>query len=304
MKEVFTMWRHTQMVVLVALSAAIYAAVLIPFKGFAIVPGFTEIRPANVLPFVFGLLFGPAGAWGAAIGNLIGDFFGTLGVGSIPGFIGNFFMGFLPYKMWHTFFRRGEDAEPNVNSGKKLVVYAAIVILASAICANWIAYYTDVVGMMPFAALGAIITVNNSIAGIVLGPFLLLVLYPRIKRWGLLWTDIMEPEEVSESRVQTLGNVLMWVGGLGGLIAGLVLGLGIYDQGLAAAGFESGGAGSLGVGLGMVPFFALVIVASFMLGGRAQVLDAEETVTSGGRESRVHQDPPEEGHGADRGISM
>ena len=27
MKEVFTMWRHTQMVVLVALSAAIYAAV-------------------------------------------------------------------------------------------------------------------------------------------------------------------------------------------------------------------------------------------------------------------------------------
>ena len=34
MKEVITMWRHTQMVVLVALSAAIYAAVLIPFKGF------------------------------------------------------------------------------------------------------------------------------------------------------------------------------------------------------------------------------------------------------------------------------
>ena len=40
MKEVFTMWRHTQMVVLVALSAAIYAAVLIPFKGFPIIPGY------------------------------------------------------------------------------------------------------------------------------------------------------------------------------------------------------------------------------------------------------------------------
>ena len=50
MKEVFTMWRHTQMVVLVALSAAIYAAVLIPFKGFVLVPGFTELRPANVFP--------------------------------------------------------------------------------------------------------------------------------------------------------------------------------------------------------------------------------------------------------------
>src|SRR3712207_9378038 len=85
MKEVFTMWRHTQMVVLVALSAAIYAAVLIPLKGFPIIPGAIEIRPANVFPFVFSLLFGPAGAWGAAIGNLIGDFFGTLTVGSIGG---------------------------------------------------------------------------------------------------------------------------------------------------------------------------------------------------------------------------
>ena len=90
MKEIFTMWRHTQMVVLVALSAAIYAAILIPFKGFPIVPGAVEIRPANVIPFVVGLLFGPAGAWGSAIGNLIGDFFGTLSPGSIGGFVVGF----------------------------------------------------------------------------------------------------------------------------------------------------------------------------------------------------------------------
>ena len=50
------MWRHTQMVVLVALSAAIYAAVLIPLKGIPLVPGFIEIRPANAFPVVFGLL--------------------------------------------------------------------------------------------------------------------------------------------------------------------------------------------------------------------------------------------------------
>jgi energy-coupling factor transport system substrate-specific component len=98
MKEIFTMWRYTQMVVLVALSAAIYAAVLIPLKSFPIVPGFIEIRPANAFPIVFGLLFGPAGAWGSAIGNLIGDFFGTLSLGSIAGFVGNFFLGLLPYK--------------------------------------------------------------------------------------------------------------------------------------------------------------------------------------------------------------
>ena len=281
MREVLTMWRHTQMVVLVALSAAIYAAVLIPFKGFTIIPGFTEVRPANVFPFVFGLLFGPAGAWGAAIGNLIGDFFGTLGPGSIAGFIGNFFLGFLPYKMWGSFFRRGENMEQNVNSGKKLAVFIAIVILASAICAVWIAWFNDLIGFVPFAALGSIITVNNAIAGIVLGPILLLVLYPRVKRWGLLWTEIMHPEEVSASRLQRLGNLLMWVGGLGGLIVGLALGLGLYEQGLAAAGFATGGAGSVGIGIGLIPFLILIIVASFMLGGREQVEAAQEEVDSG-----------------------
>ena len=275
MKEIFTMWRHTQMVVLVALSAAIYAAVLIPFKGFTIIPGFTEVRPANVFPFVFGLLFGPAGAWGAAIGNLIGDFFGTLGLGSIAGFIGNFFLGFLPYKLWGSFFRRGENMEPNVNSGKKIGVYAAVTILASAVCAVWIAWFNDLIGFVPFAALASIITVNNAIAGLVLGPVVLLVLYPRVKRWGLLWTEIMLPDEVPAARAGTLGNILVWVGGIGALVAGLALGLGLYDQGLAAAGFATGAAG-LTLGLILIPFLVLIVVGSLMLGGREQVEAAEE----------------------------
>ena len=288
MKEIFTMWRHTQMVVLVALTAAIYAATLIPTQFLPIIPGFTNIRPANVFPFVFGLLFGPAGAWGAAIGNLINDFFGTLGLGSISGFVGNFFLGFLPYKMWHTFFRRGENMEQNVNSGKKLAVYIAITILASVVCAIWIAWFNDLIGFVPFAALASIITVNNAIAGLVLGPILLLVLYPRVKRWGLLWTEIMTPDEVSASRFQRLGNVLMWVGGIGGLVVGLALGFGIYQQGFAAAGFapNAGGAGGLTIGLALLPFLALIVIASFMLGGREQVEAAQETIAAEGEGSR------------------
>ena len=40
MKEVFAMWKNTKMIVLVALTAAIYAAILIPFKAIPIIPGF------------------------------------------------------------------------------------------------------------------------------------------------------------------------------------------------------------------------------------------------------------------------
>src|SRR5690625_3317878 len=101
MREVFTMWRHTNMVVLTALSAAIYAALLIPFQSIPIIPGHASLRVADIMPAALGLLFGPAGAWGAAIGNLIGDFFGTLSPGAIGGFVGSFAFAYLTYKLWN-----------------------------------------------------------------------------------------------------------------------------------------------------------------------------------------------------------
>jgi energy-coupling factor transport system substrate-specific component len=275
MKEVFTMWRHTQMVVLVALSAAIYAAVLIPFKGFTIIPGAIEIRPANVFPVVFGLLFGPAGAWGAAIGNLIGDFFGTLTLGSVGGFVGNFFLALLPYKIWSTFFRRDENMETNVGSGKKFGVYIAVVILASTVCAVIISWWVDLLGLAPFVVFLALIVFNNAIMGGVLGPILLLALFPRVKRWGLLWTEIMEPEEVSSPRLSRTGAILVWVGAIGSVVVGLILGL------------SQQAPGGLGIGLGLIPFLILILVGSFMLGGREQVEAVEETMAAEGEESRV-----------------
>jgi energy-coupling factor transport system substrate-specific component len=275
MKEVFTMWRHTQMVVLVALSAAIYAAVLIPFKGFPLVPGYIEIRPANAFPIVFGLLFGPAGAWGAAIGNLIGDFFGTLTLGSVGGFVGNFFLALLPYKIWGTFFRRDENMETNVGSGKKFAVYIAAVILASTVCAVIISWWVDLLGLAPFVVFLALIVFNNAIMGGVLGPILLLALYPRVKRWGLLWTEIMEPEEVSSPRLSRTGAILVWVGAIGSVVVGLILGLAQQAP------------GGLGIGLGLIPFLILILAGSFMLGGREQVEAVEETIAAEGEESRA-----------------
>ncbi len=276
MKEVFTMWRHTQMVVLVALSAAIYAAVLIPFKGFPIVPGYIELRPANAFPIVFGLLFGPAGAWGAAIGNTIGDFVGgTLTVGSIGGFVGNFFLALLPYKMWSVFFRRDENMEENVDSGKKFGVFILLVILASAVCAVIIAWWVDLLAFFPFAVFFALIFFNNAVMGGVLGPILLLALYPRVKRWGLLWTEIVEPEDASSSRLQRTGAILVWVGAIGAVVVGLILGLAEQAP------------GNLGVGLGLIPFLLVILVGSFMLGVREQVEAVEESMAAEGEESEA-----------------
>ncbi len=197
MKEIFSMWKSTKMVVLVALTAAIYAAVLIPFKAIVLIPGVTELRPASAFPVVFGILFGPAGAWGAAIGNLIGDFFGSLGLGSIFGFIGNFMFAYTAYVIWHYI----GDNVPKLDSGFKYVKYIIAGLGGSLACALIIGYGLDLMGMVPYAALGTIIALNNSIPTIILGIPLLMVLYPRIKKWNLLWTDII-PEEVPEPTVK------------------------------------------------------------------------------------------------------
>src|ERR1051325_945767 len=98
--ELFAMWRNTRMVVLTATCAALYAAILIPFKAVQVITGITEFRPANALPVVISFLFGPAAAWGAAFGNLIGDFFGGLGPGDLFGFFANLLYGLVPYLVW------------------------------------------------------------------------------------------------------------------------------------------------------------------------------------------------------------
>ena len=90
------MWDNTRLVVFTAICASLYAAILIPFKVLPIIPGVTELRPANAVPVICSFLFGPAAAWGAAIGNVIGDFFGGIGPGDVFGFWGNFLYGLAP----------------------------------------------------------------------------------------------------------------------------------------------------------------------------------------------------------------
>lgn len=262
MKEVFRMWRSTKMVVLVALCAGLYAAILIPFKGFVIIPGITEFRPASALPVALGLLFGPAGAWGSAIGNLIGDFFGSLGVGSIFGFFGNFMFAYVPYKLWMNLgLVNKDDLEPDLRSGKKIFAYIVSTLGGACACALFIAWGLEILGMVPFAALGTIITLNNTLPSIILGIPLTMVLYPRIKKWDLLWTDIMPEEDLPQiNRKSRTGAILMVISIIIGLGGGLALAFGA-GQALVGEG-SAAGIASVGIvsGIGILG----VILSSFM----------------------------------------
>jgi len=207
------------MVVLTAITAALYAAVLIPFKPITIIPGITELRPGVVVPMICSFFFGPAAAWGAGIGNVIGDVFGAMfGPASSFGFIGNVLLAFLPYKLWMAF----TDSEPIPRNLRLIVLYMFVVLVASAACALTCGAGVEFFGFFPFVSVAVIIVVNNFLCAAVLGPILLPVLYPRVKRLGLLYRDVMHGE-IRRGKLYPLGVVIVTASVCCGLVGGAYL---------------------------------------------------------------------------------
>ncbi|MFB3886656.1 MAG: QueT transporter family protein [Thermodesulfobacteriota bacterium] len=239
MKAALRMWGNTRMIILVSVCASIYGAALIAFKtAIPLIPGITEVRVANIFPMVFGLLFGPAGAWGTAIGNLIGDIFGgTLGPGSIAGFVGNFLLGYLPYTMWTTFFPFAEKSrEWNFSSWRSWVNYILITFISSASCAVVIGIAVDALGIVPYAILTKIIALNNTFASWI-GVVLLISVFGVTKQQlGLFWADVMEEDDIGKPIAGTVGAWLVTVATVTGLFAGIIPSLPTTTIGWTCAG--------------------------------------------------------------------
>ncbi|HJU11397.1 MAG TPA: QueT transporter family protein [Candidatus Binataceae bacterium] len=215
------MWRNTRMVVLCVLSAALYAAVLIPFKVLPLIPGVTEVRPGNAIPVVCSFLFGPAAAWGAAIGNMIGDFFGGVGPGDIFGFLANLVYGYIPYKLW-TIIARDDQSPTNFSAGT-VVKYTACCLAASIFCADLVGWGDNLLSLRPFWILGNVIIFNNMLASIILAPLILIAVYPRVRAGQLLYRDVMPELRQRPQSVRIAGAVMLLVGEIGAWLTGNLL---------------------------------------------------------------------------------
>jgi energy-coupling factor transport system substrate-specific component len=225
MHELRLMWRNTRMVVLCAISAALYAAVLVPFKVVPLIPGVTELRPANAIPVVCSFLFGPAAAWGSAIGNMIGDFFGGVGPGDIFGFFANLFYGYIPYKAW-SIVAKGQS--PISRAPLNLAKHVAVCLAGSVLCADLVGWGDNLLGLRPFSILGNVIILNNMLSALFLSPLILLGVYPRVRAGHMLYTDVMpELKEQSKSRSFT-GLTLLVIGEMGAWVVGNLISTGYW----------------------------------------------------------------------------
>jgi energy-coupling factor transport system substrate-specific component len=219
------MWKSPQMIVLTAVVAAVYAAAYITLSPLSlhIIPGVLSFSFRDCLILVFGVLFGPAAAWGLGIGNLIGDFFtGSLGVGSVFGFVTNFLVAYLGYTLWTRYGPAEEHQETNPGRARQLVLFLCIGLLSAAAGAMVLAWGLNMLGVAPFRVVGVSIFANLLIGGWV-GGVLYSLLARRISAIGMTWTAIMSEEGAAGAgRLAWLGLALAVFCGIGGFTAGML----------------------------------------------------------------------------------
>jgi energy-coupling factor transport system substrate-specific component len=172
----------------VAVVAALFGGGLAIFAGVVFVPGIAYLRPAQALTTVFGILFGLPGALGSAVGNFIGDIFaGTLTLGSVAGFIGNFMSAYVPYRIVYSARRADLSSLGDVANYLWAVVAGAFVI--AFYIPWWLAVLSIIPAEVAWTGVFGNIWLNGLFTPWVLGFILLKVLYPYVKRWNMYWAD-------------------------------------------------------------------------------------------------------------------
>ena len=101
--------------------------------------GYTNIRPENFIPIPAGMLFGPAGALGCAVGNLIADFFADYKYTTFIGFIANFLNAYIPYRIWYALSGR----DPDTHTWKRLLLFIWAATVGCLTCSWCLSFGLD-----------------------------------------------------------------------------------------------------------------------------------------------------------------
>ncbi|MCW3999333.1 MAG: QueT transporter family protein [Candidatus Bathyarchaeota archaeon] len=189
MLDLVSMWKNPKMISYFAVTAVLYPALIYPFQNFNVFAGDADyLRLGMGIPMAFSFLFGPAAAWGTAVGNLIYDAStGGLNPISVFGFVGNFLIAYLPYKLWAAM----TNQKPDLKSPKKIGLFVALAVLACTICGLIIGYGLLWLYSLPFVMTSFMIIASDALWAIVLGAILLALGYGFFSHRKLLYQDLL-----------------------------------------------------------------------------------------------------------------
>lgn len=189
MNEILAVWKDKGSLKRMAVSGILFLVVAAPFRAlFNLIPGVTEVRPANVLPVVFGILWGPAGAWGTAIANACSDILASHSPMKVwlPGFVINFFYSYLPYRLWYGSQNKdGSVKAPSLESVGQVIKYIYICFLDSVVITACLGFLFEALGFQEFKDSVVLLFFNNFDFAIVLGVPMILLMTSRknMKLW-------------------------------------------------------------------------------------------------------------------------
>ncbi|MBO5032731.1 MAG: SpoIIE family protein phosphatase [Lachnospiraceae bacterium] len=158
-------------------TALLFFAVTMPFRGLFAMAGLTEVRPAGAFPPVFGMLFGVPGALGCAVGNLGADILsGYAAPVCIYGFAAQFLYGWLPYVLWHGFGKAKRKEGPYFRSVADVKRYLWIIFADTLLMAAVLGSMLQLLGMGKALSQSTLLLFfNNLVFSVLLGiPMILL----------------------------------------------------------------------------------------------------------------------------------
>ncbi len=207
MLDLIAMWKNPKMVAFTALTAVLYFALIYPFQQFNIFQGSGDyLRVGIGILTAFSLLFGPAAAWGAGIGNIIYDVStGGLTTISIFGFVVNFLIAYLPYKLWNNL----TAEKPDLRSAKKIGLFSGLAVFACVVCGLVLGWGLLWLGLAPFMPTAAIIAFTDALWAVVLGAALLATFYGFVAKQKLLYTDLLNTQQAQPRQIKTRALALI-----------------------------------------------------------------------------------------------
>ena len=127
--------------------------------------------------------------------------------------------------MWTRLIPLAEKSpEWKAGSWRSRMSYFFIAFVSSAACAVIIGTFVDALGIVPYAVLTKIITLNNTLASWI-GVVLLTAVFKVTRdQFGLFWADVMDEKDVGKPVAGILGAWLVTVASVIGLLGGTAIG--------------------------------------------------------------------------------
>lgn len=189
-----------------------------PFRMMlSLVPGMTEVRPANMIPVVLGILWGPSGALGISIANAISDILVSKSPIYVwgPGFVINFFYAYLPYKMWYSVDFRGKGiVKPSLGKVYDILKFIWICFVDSLVTTVLLALLFEYLGFQPYSSSAILLFFNNFDFAVVLGiPAILIVTSRKNAQFWMPPMRVMEDggNETSKRKAGNIFDILLLV---------------------------------------------------------------------------------------------